>query len=408
MSEIVHILGDLSGLAPFAGVWRQSKVDKKAVGKLTKHLGPLQATTTVDDALSSVEQVAGPGGRVAIDAEKGTLSVRAVVTDHQLHDLAAPLIGAFRLAGARGAKGALWLVEGATDSPGFGHRLDVDDTGATVRELKKKGLAEVLEHAGRGDVIAMEEALANAPPAPAAGVDGRPAALGEVSRAERPAYEAAWDFLASADEAVLLAAIAREASWFHPASHLDVDVAKMSAATTKAAALDYLGAPEPGQHRGRLDTMFRLLPWVDAARGTAILAQARAAGTWPPFLADAMRGLLASGDAAAEAEAWAIFEACCEDKQTDLNLWSYRAAGPYAIAQSGAATSDLVAKLDAALKKKTQLAAQKRAEGLCLALAWRGGDEAHGAIDRAVAIVPEKAQRCIVYYAQQNGWKPKS
>jgi hypothetical protein len=61
-----------------------------------------------------------------------------------------------------------------------------------------------------------------------------------------------------------------------------------------------------------------------------------------------------------------------------------------------------------ALKKKTQLAAQKRAEGLCLALAWRIDDEAaQAAIDRATAIVPEKVRRCIVHYAAQNGWKPK-
>lgn len=403
MSEIVHIFGDLAGLRPALPAWRASKVDKKAVGKLTKFLGPLQEPCTVDDALSFVPMVAGPAGRVQVDEAAGTVSVRVVVTDHQLHDLAAPLIGAFRLAGARGAKGSLWLVEGATDAPGFGHRLEVDDTAATVQALKKAELRAIAGHPARAELSELEEALGNQPPTTD---DDLTRAMNEVPLQQRPAYRAVWDFLAATDESALRDAVARASDWVHPATHLDSDLLRLRDAPDKAAFLEVLGAFIPGTHRGRLDLMFNLVGWVDPVRGAELIAAARAAGTWPPFLCEAMRALLASQQPTAVAEAWALFEAACEDKQCDLNLWYYRSNGPYAIAQSPIPTSELIARLDKALLKKTQAANQKRAEGYCLALAWRSEPEAQAAITRTVASVPERLKSCIEHYARQNGWVP--
>ncbi len=403
MSEIVHIFGDVAGLASALPAWRASTVDKKAVGKLTKFVGPLQEPCTVDEALSFVSMVAGPAGHTHVDEAAGTVSVRAVVTDHQLHDLAAPLIGAFRLAGARGARGTLWFVEGATDSPGFGHGLDVDDEAQVVRALKKAELRAVQAHPARAQLDALEEALANQPPP---SDDDLTRAMNEVPLQQRPAYRAVWDFLAATDEATLRHAAERACSWVHPSSHLDPDLARLRDAASKEAFFEVLGAFIPGTHRGRLDEMFKLVAWVDPVRAAELIAAARTAGTWPPFLCEAMRGLLASGEPAAVAEAWALFEAACEDKQCDLNLWYYRSNGPYAIAQSPITTSELIARLDKAMLKKTQAGNQKRIEGYCLALAWRTDPEAHAAITRAVANVPDALKKCIDYYAQQIGWVP--
>lgn len=403
MSEIVHIFGDLTGLQSSLAAWRASKVDKKAVGKLTKFLGPLQEPCTVEEALSFVPQVAGSAGHVRVDDAAGTVSVRAVVTDHQLHDLGAPLIGAFRLAGARGAKGSLWLVEGATDAPGFGHSLAVDDTAATIQALKKAELRAVASHPARAELGELEEALANQPPSTD---DDLTRVMNEVPLQQRPAYRAVWDFLAGTDEAALRNAVARASDWVHPSSHLDPDLTRLRDTPDKAAFLEVLGAFIPDTHRGRLDLMFELVGWVDPVRAAELIAAARAAGTWPPYLCEAMRALLASGQPTAVAEAWALFEAACEDKQCDLNLWYYRSNGPYAIAQSPIATSELIARLDKALLKKTQAANQKRIEGYCLALAWRKDPEAQAAITRTIANVPDQLEKCIEYYAQQIGWVP--
>lgn len=403
MSEIVHIYGDLAGLQSGFAAWRASRVDKKAVGKLTKFLGPLQEPCSVEEALSFVTMVAGPAGEVRIDEAAGTVAVRAVVTDHQLHDLGAPLIGAFRLAGARGAQGSLWLVEGMTDSPGFGHALAVDDTAATVRQLKKAELRAVAGHAARAELSALEEALANQPPP---SDDDLTRVMNEVPLQQRPAYRATWDFLAATDERELRAAVARACEWVHPTSHLDVDLERLRDAPDREAFFDKLGEFTPGTHRGCLDVMFKFVGWVDPVRGAQLIAAARTAGTWPPFLCEAMRSLLVSGEPTAVAEAWALFEAACEDKECDLNLWYYRSIGPYAIAESPIATSELIARLDKALLKKTQAANQKRIEGYCLALAWRAEPEAHAAITRTVANVPDQLQKCIEYYAKQIGWVP--
>lgn len=401
MSEIVHIFGDLTGLQASLGPWRASKVDKKAVGKLSKFLGPLQEPCTVDEALSFVGQVAGSAGHVRIDEAAGTVAVRAVVTDHQLHDLGAPLVGVFRLAGGQGAKGALWFVEGATDTPGFGHALDVNDTGPTIRSLKKAELAAVASHPARVELGTLEEALAHMPPPTD---DDLTRAMNEVPLQQRAAYREVWNFLAEADEQALLDAVVRASDWVHSKSHMDPDLALLTEAPNKAALLEVLGAFLPGTHRGRLDIMFKLVAWVDPIRGTQLIAAARIAGTWPPYLCEAIRALLSSGEPAAVAEAWALFEAACEDKQCDLNLWYYRASAPYAIAKSPISTHELITRLDKALMKKTQAANQKRAEGYCLALAWRKDPEAHAAITRTLATVPDKLKQCIAHYAQQNGW----
>jgi len=295
-----------------------------------------------------------------------------------------------------------------TDAPGFGHAVDVDASRPSVRALGKRELRETLALPGRADCVAIEEMLASgeisASPSP---LESGPAAMAEVAVGERPAYLAAWAMVEAADDAELLRAVERESAWFHPQDGLDDDLQRLAALPSRAERLVYLGAIDRDTHRGRLDVLFRLVVWLDAARGTAILAQAREAGVWPGFLAHAMRALFEAKDAAAEAEAWAIFEASAERKDCDLNHWRFRAAGPYAIGHGPTTTADLVRRLDAALKKKNQLAAQKRIEGYCLALAYRTSDPAaQSAIDRAVALLPEKAKVFVVTYAQLNGWKP--
>jgi len=77
MSEILHVFGDLEGLGPELAAWRASKVDKKATGKLPRHLGPLQETVSVEEALAAVGRVAGAAGRVEVDEAAGTVKIRA-------------------------------------------------------------------------------------------------------------------------------------------------------------------------------------------------------------------------------------------------------------------------------------------------------------------------------------------
>ena len=415
MSETIYLFADVTGLGKVR-TWRKTKIDKKVVGKLTKHLGPLQGATTVADALKQVTELAGLG-TVVVNERAGTVTIRAVMSDHQQHDIAAPLIGALRLAGAHGGVGTMYLVDGV-DVPTFGHVLEVGPSQPLVRALTKKELAAAAKLAGRAECAELEEAELNAIASTADATQlvpvaaapkpfvGEPPALEEVDEAEREAWLAAWSMVAEASDAEIVRAIAAESAWVAPEGWVATELAELAAFCSKDERLGFLGNTHWDLVAGNLHVCFRLVAWLDLARGVSVLAGAREAGVWPGWLAHAMRALFESGDAPAAEEAWAIFEASAERKDCDSNHWYHRAEGPYGISRSGVSTAELVKRLEAALAKKTQRAAQQRILGYCLALAYRADDDvAHAAIGRAVAVVPEKAKAGLTTYARRNGWR---
>jgi len=407
MSEIVYLIADVTGLSK-PRAWRKSKVDKKVVGALTKHLGPLQQPITVAEALKLVTTIAGPLGSVTLDERAGTVTIRAVMSDHHQHDIAAPLIGAFRLAGAHGGVGSLWLVDGG-DVPTFGHALEVGPSQPSVRALGKKELAAAASLAARAECAELErgaERAANAYAAPATPSAAGPSALEEVDEGERAAYGAAFAMVAAASDEAIGRAIAAEAAWAPPGGRDGTDLDELAELRSKAERLAFLGDAHWAVHAGHLHLCFRLVARLDLARGLEVLTEAREAGVWPGWLAHSMLALFESGDKRAEEEAWAIFEACAQRKDCDLNHWHFRADSAYGIARSAITTADLVARLENELGKRSQRASLQRIFGYCMALAFRSDDAlAHRAIARAAQAVPERAREALTTYARRYGWK---
>ncbi len=283
MSETIYLFADVTGLTKVR-TWRKATIDKKEVGKLTKDLGTLQGATTVGDALKRVTELAGLG-TVVVNERAGTVTIRAVMSDHQQHDIAAPLIGAFRLAGAHGGVGTMYLVDGV-DVPTFGHVLEVGARQPVVRALTKKELAAAAKLPGRAECAKMEENVVDAIAAASADVTqlvpiaaapkpfaGAPPALEEVDEAEREAYLAAWSMVAEASDAEIVRAIAAESAWIAPEGWLATELAELAAFGSKDERLGFLGNTHWDLVAGNLHVCFRLVAWLDLARGVSVHAR---------------------------------------------------------------------------------------------------------------------------------------
>lgn len=94
MSELFLVCGDLSFPAGKVAAWRKCAIGEAEVGRLPKYVSGLQSDTTVKKLLTQL-------GRVAkhehVELEVGTtqLRLRALLLDHTLHDVGAPLVGKF-------------------------------------------------------------------------------------------------------------------------------------------------------------------------------------------------------------------------------------------------------------------------------------------------------------------------
>jgi hypothetical protein len=86
----------------------------------------LQSETTVPKLLKFLGQIA-KHEHVELEVGKTKLRLRALVSDHTLHDLGAPLVGAFRAAAQLGAQGELLFAIDSTP-PSLVHRLRLRST----------------------------------------------------------------------------------------------------------------------------------------------------------------------------------------------------------------------------------------------------------------------------------------
>lgn len=195
MSTRLLVCGDLALPEAAGAAWREDRIDAEAVGPLPEGLGPLQpgAPATVGAVWEALRRALA--GEAGLAAHGSRVEVRAALSDHALHDLAAPLVAAFRLAGARGGRGELLLVVDAVP-PLAGHRLVVPGGAAPVA-LGPQELAALARH----PCVRALQAGRGGPRAPAGGPRG-------PRRASPPRAELAALPLADLDDALRIRAIA--------------------------------------------------------------------------------------------------------------------------------------------------------------------------------------------------------
>lgn len=146
MSDLFLVSGDAMFPAGKLAAWRVRTIGADEVGRLPKYVSGPQGDTTVKKLLALLQRV-GKQEHVELELEGATVRLRALVSDHTLHDLAAPLVGAFRVASTLGARGELLFAIDSTP-PSLVHRLRLgkDETLITVgaREAKTLGAHEGL------------------------------------------------------------------------------------------------------------------------------------------------------------------------------------------------------------------------------------------------------------------------
>jgi hypothetical protein len=169
MSEAFLLAGDLAFPPGALARWRRLPIDATAVGPLPEHVSSLQPSGilcvgALEKALQRI-----PSCDVEVQANGSRWRLRGGITDHDLHDLAAPLVAAFRLARTLGATGELVIALDA-DPPSFAHRLRLAEDDALVT-LSPRAARALAEHAGLGEVrakitLTVEAALREAAPPP--------------------------------------------------------------------------------------------------------------------------------------------------------------------------------------------------------------------------------------------------
>lgn len=168
MSDLFLVSGDLSFPEGELAPWRTTPLDDDAVGPLPEHVSPLsaaQAASSVGELLDLLRGLEGHA-HIALEVGEDRFRLRAIVDDHALHDLGAPLAGAFRVARQLGAGGELVIALDSTP-PSLVYRLALASDDGLVK-LGARAARVVADHPGIRELRSMLDAPLSVPPPEAA------------------------------------------------------------------------------------------------------------------------------------------------------------------------------------------------------------------------------------------------